>query len=87
MPLGTSFFEDVPLVEFICLVFTQTPGGVTVGDSGLCCCVPCLSSAIISLCLLIGGNGKQFFFLMTETVLQIGRGHRVKPLNEAIIML
>ena len=24
-------------------------GGVTVGDSGLCCCVPCLSSAIISL--------------------------------------
>ena len=28
-------------------------GGVTVGDSGLCCCVPCLSSAIISLCLLI----------------------------------
>ena len=62
MPLGTSFFEDYLLVEFICLVFTQTPGGVTVGDSGLCCCVPCLSSAIISLCLLIGGNGKQFFF-------------------------
>ena len=29
------------------------PGGVTVGDSGLCCCVPCLSSAIISPCLLI----------------------------------
>ena len=53
MPLGASFFEDVPLVEFIYLVFTRTPGGVTVGDSGLCCCVPCLSSAIISLCLLI----------------------------------
>ena len=62
MPLGTSFFEDYLLVEFMCFVFTQTPGGVTVGDSGLCCCVPCLSSAIISLCLLIGGNGKQFFF-------------------------
>ena len=30
-----------------------TPGGVTVGDSGLCCCVPCLSNTIISLCLLI----------------------------------
>ena len=59
MPLGASFFEDVPLVEFMCLVFTHTPGGVTVGDSGLCCCVPCLSSAIISLCLLIGGNGKK----------------------------
>ena len=47
------FFENVPLVEFIYLVFTRTPGGVIVGDSGLCCCVPCLSGAIISLCLLI----------------------------------
>ena len=47
------FFEDVPLVEFRYLVFTRTPGGVTVGDSGLGCCVPCLSSAIISLRLLI----------------------------------
>ena len=61
MPLGASFFfffgggrvDDVPLVEFIYLVFTCTPGGVTVGDSGLCCCVLCLSNAIISLCLLI----------------------------------
>ena len=43
----------MPLVEFIYLVFTRTPGGVTVGDSGLCCCVPCLSSSIIFLCLLI----------------------------------
>ena len=40
-------------VELIYLVFTRTPGGVTVGDSGLCCCVPCLLSAINSLCLLI----------------------------------
>ena len=59
MPLGASFFEDVSLVEyvtlveFIYLVFTRTPGGVIVGDSGLCCCVPCLSSSIISLCSLI----------------------------------
>ena len=52
MPLGTSFFEDVPLVELIYLVFSRTPGGVTVGDSGLRCCVPCLSSAITSLCLV-----------------------------------
>ena len=37
---GASFFEDVPLVEFLYLVFTCMPGGVTVGDSGLCCCVP-----------------------------------------------
>ena len=47
------FFEDVPLVEFIYPVFTRTPGGVTVGDSGLRCRVPCLSSAIISRYLLI----------------------------------
>ena len=53
MPLGVSFLEDLPLVEFIYLIFARTPGGVTVGDSGLCCCVPCLSSAIIPLCLLI----------------------------------
>ena len=53
MPLGASFFfEDVSLVEFIYLVFTRTPGGVTVGDSGLCCCVPCLSNGFISLHLL-----------------------------------
>ena len=50
---GVSFFEHVPLVEFKYLVFTRIPGGDTVGDSGLCCRVPCLSSAIISLCLLI----------------------------------
>ena len=50
MTLGASF---VPLVEFTRLVFTRTPGGVTVGDSGLCCCVLCLSSAIIPLCSLI----------------------------------
>ena len=28
MPLGASFFDDVPLVEFIYLVFTRTPGGL-----------------------------------------------------------
>ena len=32
MPLGASFFEDVPLVEFVYLVFTRMPGAVTVGD-------------------------------------------------------
>ena len=53
---GASFFEDVPLVEFIYLVFTCTPGEVTVGNSGLRCCVPCLLSVIISLCLLIQGR-------------------------------
>ena len=35
------------------LLFARMPCGVTVGDSGPCCCVPCLLSAIISLCLLI----------------------------------
>ena len=36
---GGSFFEDVPLVEcmYLCLLACQVR--VTVGDSGLCCCV------------------------------------------------
>ena len=37
MSLGSSFFEDVSLVEFMYLALTRMPGGVTVGDSGLCC--------------------------------------------------
>ena len=45
------FFQDVPLMEFMYLVFTHMPGGVTIDDSCLCCCVPCLSSTIISLCV------------------------------------
>ena len=50
MLLGASSFEAVPLLEFVYLVFTRTPGGVTVGDSGVSCRVLCPSSAIISLC-------------------------------------
>ena len=38
MPLGASFFKDAPLVEFMYLVFTRTPGGVTEGDSILLLC-------------------------------------------------
>ena len=60
VPLGASFllllllsFEDVALVQFVYLVFTHMPAGVTVGDSGLCGCVPRLSSAIVSLCLVM----------------------------------
>ena len=45
--------EDVPLVDFMHLVFTRMPSGVTVGDSGLRFWVPCLSSVIISL-LFVG---------------------------------
>ena len=33
------------------LVFTRMPGGVAVGESGLCCCVPYLLSIMNSLCL------------------------------------
>ena len=40
-------------MEFMYPVFTRMPAGVTIRDSGLCCCVPCLMSAITSLCLLI----------------------------------
>ena len=50
MALGASFFEDVPSVEFMYLVFTRMPGGVTAGDSDLYCCVPCLLSAITFAC-------------------------------------
>ena len=46
-------FEDVALVQFVYLVFTHMPAGLTVGDSGLCGCVPCLSSAIISFSWVI----------------------------------
>ena len=37
----------IPLVEFMYLAFTCKPGGVTVGDSGPGCCVPCLLNAFI----------------------------------------
>ena len=50
---GILYSEYIPLMEFIYLVFTRVPGGVTVGDSGLCCCIPCLSKAVIFLCLVI----------------------------------
>ena len=55
MPLGASSFEDVPLVEFMYLAFNRMPGRFTEGDSGNCC-APCLSSALISLCLLNASN-------------------------------
>ena len=41
---------DAPLVDFMYPVFTRMPGEVTLGDSG----APCLSSAVISFCWLIG---------------------------------
>ena len=34
-------------------VFNHMPGGATIDDSGLCCCVPCLLSAVNSTCLFI----------------------------------
>ena len=42
--------EDISLVESMHPVFACMPGGGTVGDSALCCCVPCLLSAVNSLC-------------------------------------
>ena len=56
MPLGAPFFEDVPLVQFICLAFSRMLGGVNLRNSGLYRCVPCLSSAIISLWLVLIGH-------------------------------
>ena len=69
---GHPFFKDVPSVEFIYLVFTCTPGGVTVGDSGLYCCVPCLSSAIISLCLLILSSMLSVMILSRDMLKRVG---------------
>ena len=34
-------------------VFACMPGDVTVSDSGLCCCVPCLSGALFSFALVM----------------------------------
>ena len=65
---GLARGDYVPLVEFIYLVFTHTPGGIHIGYWGLCCCVPCLSSAIIFLCLLIFGLARD---LKTSSVLSL----------------
>ena len=46
---GAFTFEDVPLVEFIYTTLYLLTCH-TVGYLGLCCCAPCLLSAIISLC-------------------------------------
>ena len=59
------FFEDARLLEFIYLVFTRTPVGLTIGNSCLCCCVPCLSSAIISLCWFYTGALGLILFQIT----------------------
>ena len=67
MPIGCIlYFEEVPLVEFLYTVFTGLLGGVSVGDSGLCCCVPCLLSAINnSLGLLILSKTRNIFPIST----------------------
>lgn len=44
--LSNKSLEDVPLVEFMYRVFICMPGG------RLCCCVPCVLSAVNSRCLL-----------------------------------
>ena len=58
------FLTDVPLVAFIYLVFIRMPGGITEGDSGHCCCAPCLSRAILSICLLIVSSVALLFCLI-----------------------
>ena len=67
--------KNVPLVESVYpTVFTRMPGGVTTGDSDLCCCVPCLLSTINSSCLLSSpplpekkeGGGNSLIGLLTQ---------------------
>ena len=67
---AAPFFELVRIYKFIYLVFTGMPGGVTVGDSGLCCYFPCLLSASISLCLMI-----------LESVLSLSQIHNRYPIS------
>ena len=55
------------------------PGGVTVGDSSLCCCVPCLSSAITSLCLLA-----QLALILQSTALFSARRHILSSIFDTI---
>ena len=53
------------------LAFTHMPGGVTVGNSGLCCCVLCLLTwlkiptnwLVTNLCLLSANNSLSLFVL------------------------
>ena len=63
------FFENVPLVEFIYLVFTRTPGGVTVGDSGHGCCV-CRAPLFLFVCWSTGAfsaSSQPFRWYQDET--------------------
>ena len=45
--LGFGTIEDVPLVEFMYIYLYACQVRVTVGDSGLCCCVCVTSCAMI----------------------------------------
>ena len=40
MPLGGILFEDIPVVELITAYLLACQVIVTIGLSGLCCCVP-----------------------------------------------
>ena len=48
--------------------FTCMPGGVSKGDSGLCCCVPCLLSPINSLCWLCTGAPGLILFHISSSI-------------------
>ena len=74
MPPGASFYEDVPLMECMHLVFTRTPGGVTVGDSGLCCCVPSLPASVISVHFSVRQERKRKGWRRSDK----GRGERME---------
>ena len=74
-------------------VFTGMPDGVTVGDSGLCCCVPCLLS-LLKLPFFVASarfgdatkwdppSPPQFFaYLYTETSVIIGKSSKPEILS------
>ena len=60
--------EDLPLVEFMFLVFTRMPGGVTVGNSGLCRCVSCVFDGMLEI---PNSKVKEFFSVFSFFIYNI----------------
>ena len=66
-------FEDVPLVKFMYSLFTHMPGGVTIGISGLYCCVPCLLSKSLWVFFLVFFS---FVFVLIDSYSVPGSGRK-----------
>ena len=65
MPLGGTLFLGCTFGAVYVPCFTCVPGGVSVGDSVLFCCVPCLFAAINSLRCFYTGAVDLILFQIT----------------------